>query len=338
MMKKAVLALSVAVSMGLATSVSVASPKCGPLQEQWVFYADASGHMMKHQSIPEHEQFQSKAQAAQLLMMKIRQAADQHTPAAMSLYTMAPFAQLLMQVDAQKEDWSALLQERYNIKREVFARPALFGERAKAHFANQKGQQRAAFFVLDGELRHTESFILAMKDFKCFNPKVNCYILSLATSPEGKVQIDELTKALNAKVFDAWALLSDGDRLQGFVNEELLADCLVSLQGVHFAFDSSQLSPSAQAILTKNLEHFAAMKPTQHIEIVGWTDNYGSERYNEELSQRRADAVKQWLIRQGLNAAKIKAEGLGVSKTFDNRTGQGRALNRRIDISIETDE
>jgi len=92
--------------------------------------------------------------------------------------------------------------------------------------------------------------------------------------------------------------------------------------------------PNSTKILeatVKGLQKFDSVK----VEISGHTDNVGSLEFNEKLSQARADAVRNYLIRKGIAEDRIVAVGYGYSRPRgDNRTEQGRAMNRRIEISI----
>ena len=75
--------------------------------------------------------------------------------------------------------------------------------------------------------------------------------------------------------------------------------------------------------------------PSLKIEISGYTDNIGSESFNELLSQRRADAVMNYLTKKGVNKNRIKAKGYGQSNTVaSNDSEEGRALNRRTEFKI----
>ena len=71
------------------------------------------------------------------------------------------------------------------------------------------------------------------------------------------------------------------------------------------------------------------------IEISGYTDNIGSNENNQELSEKRAIAVKQFLIVRGIDKKRIVAKGYGSNKPkADNNTEEGRAKNRRIEVKI----
>jgi OmpA-OmpF porin, OOP family len=66
---------------------------------------------------------------------------------------------------------------------------------------------------------------------------------------------------------------------------------------------------------------------------MGYTDSIGSDAYNEKLSQRRAEAVKQYLVQKGVDPSRIAVRGLGkTNPVATNATAEGRAENRRVEI------
>lgn len=105
-------------------------------------------------------------------------------------------------------------------------------------------------------------------------------------------------------------------------------------QDLLFATDSSSLRPDLQSDLqavSRNLVQY----PNSTIQIAGHTDNTGSAAYNQSLSERRASAVAQVLIRNGVPANRVSSYGVGMTQPIaSNNTAQGRAQNRRVDIVI----
>lgn len=107
---------------------------------------------------------------------------------------------------------------------------------------------------------------------------------------------------------------------------------LITFDDVLFDFDRSTLRPEADAILQPALEMLRA-DPTMAIEIEGHTDWVGSDAYNDGLSQRRAQAVVEWLVARGIDRGRISAVGRGESEPVaTNRTSAGRQLNRRVEV------
>jgi OOP family OmpA-OmpF porin len=85
--------------------------------------------------------------------------------------------------------------------------------------------------------------------------------------------------------------------------------------------------------LAEKLRGFASV---EKIQLLGHTDSRGSKRYNRDLSQRRADAVKSYLVGKGIDANVIEAIGVGEDVPIaDNTTAEGRAKNRRVEVGIK---
>ena len=71
------------------------------------------------------------------------------------------------------------------------------------------------------------------------------------------------------------------------------------------------------------------------IDVIGHTDSDGSEEYNQALSIRRAESVRNFMVSEGIDASIIDVSGKGeLSPVADNRTREGRALNRRVEIHV----
>jgi outer membrane protein OmpA-like peptidoglycan-associated protein len=102
-----------------------------------------------------------------------------------------------------------------------------------------------------------------------------------------------------------------------------------------FNTDSALLKTEADQNISQ-LAEVLVKYPQDRIRIEGYTDNKGSEIHNEQLSVRRAQAVKNVLIGHGVKDAQIIVLGLGESKPIsDNQNAQGRALNRRVELHID---
>jgi outer membrane protein OmpA-like peptidoglycan-associated protein len=102
---------------------------------------------------------------------------------------------------------------------------------------------------------------------------------------------------------------------------------------VLFETDRAELRPDACRELAPLAESLRGS--TMLAVIAGFTDARGSVEHNRELSQRRADAVRAYLLSEGVASAQVVAEGLGeASPIATNATEQGRALNRRVEVSI----
>ena len=86
------------------------------------------------------------------------------------------------------------------------------------------------------------------------------------------------------------------------------------------------------------LAQFLVEHPDRRVQIDGFTDSIGTDSYNEDLSQRRADAVKTALINRGVQPSRIGTEGYGKAYPVANNTDSGgRQLNRRVEVVIGGD-
>jgi OmpA-OmpF porin, OOP family len=104
------------------------------------------------------------------------------------------------------------------------------------------------------------------------------------------------------------------------------------LIGVNFDFDKSTLLPESYPILYDAAKTLLN-NPEVKVEIQGYTDSIGSDAYNMKLGQRRADAVKDYLLSKGLSADRLSTVSFGKTKPVaDNKTDEGRAMNRRIEF------
>jgi outer membrane protein OmpA-like peptidoglycan-associated protein len=115
----------------------------------------------------------------------------------------------------------------------------------------------------------------------------------------------------------------------------VLRDTLL-LEDVHFDFDKSDITPEATGILVRVAESMRAY-PELYFEIAGHTDSVGTFAYNFLLSARRARAVRDFLIKEGVPASRMTAVGWGEGYPIaPNATVEGRALNRRgIEIRVK---
>lgn len=112
------------------------------------------------------------------------------------------------------------------------------------------------------------------------------------------------------------------------------ADQAIELQGVKFEYDQATLTANAQVIL-RNAVKALKGQPGMHVEIAGHTDSVASQAYNLELSQRRAESVKRFLVAHGISPARLTTVGYGETRPIaTNATAAGRQKNRRVVFHI----
>jgi OmpA-OmpF porin, OOP family len=103
---------------------------------------------------------------------------------------------------------------------------------------------------------------------------------------------------------------------------------------VHFAFDSTSIEPKYYDELNQAAARLKEVGADVIVRVDGHTDSVGSEAYNQGLSERRAQAVRDYLVQHGVPAAQLQAKGFGASQPAASNEGRdGRAQNRRTELS-----
>ena len=104
------------------------------------------------------------------------------------------------------------------------------------------------------------------------------------------------------------------------------------LKGLNFDTAKWDIKPQYYPLLD-DVVRILKSNPGMRLEIQGHTDNVGSARYNMKLSQKRAEAVRQYLIQRGIAPSRLKAVGYGMTRPVtSNATAEGRAKNRRVEL------
>jgi len=108
---------------------------------------------------------------------------------------------------------------------------------------------------------------------------------------------------------------------------------------VKFDFDKALVKQQSQGDI-QNLADFMHQHPQTNTRVEGHTDSVGNDAYNQRLSERRANAVKQVLVNQyGIDPARVDSAGYGKTRPIaDNSTEEGRALNRRVEAKVEAEK
>ena len=108
----------------------------------------------------------------------------------------------------------------------------------------------------------------------------------------------------------------------------------IVLRGVNFDFDKSNIRADAVPILEQACKTLKA-EPSIDVSCQGHTDSVGTEAYNQGLSERRADSVRNWLVKCGIPASRLTAKGFGeANPVASNDTAEGRAQNRRTELVV----
>jgi len=149
-----------------------------------------------------------------------------------------------------------------------------------------------------------------------------------------QVATDTAKLATNAALGQAARLQEEVDQLKAKPTPRGL---VLTLGDVLFDTARAQLNPGAARKLDQ-LAQFLDDHPERRVQIDGFTDGVGSEAYNLDLSQRRADAVRSALLVRGIDSSRIGTQGYGKEfPVASNGDSGGRQLNRRVEVVIGDD-
>jgi outer membrane protein OmpA-like peptidoglycan-associated protein len=158
-----------------------------------------------------------------------------------------------------------------------------------------------------------------------------------ASLPSGKaygVEIVATDYMFYLDILDLSGQASDEEVHRDFPLEKLEVGATVVLENIFFETGKATLKPESFPQLEQVLK-FMNSNPGVRMEISGHTDNTGSLKLNTRLSQSRAEAVVEYLIEHGIDAARLDAMGYAFSQPIaPNDTAEGRAKNRRVEFKI----
>lgn len=356
--------LFAASSPSLASSVALED--CGRTAEAFAFITDASGSMMQTigdvKKKAQKEARFSDSQSDVSSVPRADEAVDDLTREALakrfiektavyaitsadmesSVLTVGPFTELIPLAKRSADDFKKEFGEKLPDDLEVFGRSTWVGERAFNRFSESLAQSQASVLITDGnfEVDPDNGYLDPVETLKAFytaNPKACIHIVSAAYTQAERDGIEKLAAVSDcARVDNLEDLMKNEALWKNFVEEVFYKDCsqveTVVLRGINFAFDKSEIGENGKKILNDALKIVAAKDPALKITIRGWTDWTGSDAYNAGLSQRRADAVKAYFVEHGVDPARLTSEGMGKSFKYTNYTGDGRWMNRRVDL------
>jgi len=204
----------------------------------------------------------------------------------------------------------------------IWTRDLAYAAERKAQIADTRARTSAANQLRGQDLAATESLRA---------DQVRTTSAELTTAKQAL--IDERAARENAERRAARAA-TDLARIASVKQEP--RGMVITLSGsVLFASAKSDLLPAAQAKLSQVADVLSKQDRESKIRVEGHTDSQGAADFNQELSQRRAEAVRSYLIGHGIASDRVAAEGFGPSRPVaDNASPEGRADNRRVEIVV----
>lgn len=214
----------------------------------------------------------------------------------------------------------------------------------------------ALIMYTDGESNQGADPVASSKAlYSKYGSNLCIHIVNYADTPEGQKTVDGI-RALNGctVVVDGKTLVTDAAMTQ-FAKDVLYAEVApkpvvvapapvvvvpapvvkakeIVTFNLLFGFDKSAITDDMVPVL-EQAKIILEEDSTVNFEVSGHTDSTGPEAYNQGLSERRAASVKNWLVKNGVSAARLETVGYGETRAkYDNGTKEGRKLNRRVEL------
>jgi outer membrane protein OmpA-like peptidoglycan-associated protein len=180
-----------------------------------------------------------------------------------------------------------------------------------------KAEAEAAVLAAQGELTRIEAERTAL-------------VASVASLEQQSANLERERADLAARLQGALSMVAE--------TQQSARGMIVSLPDILFDTNEATLKNEAKIVIAK-LAGILLILPDLNLRVEGHTDSTGSAEYNQELSERRAMSVRDFLAQQGVAANRMVAVGYGLTRPVaDNSTREGRAKNRRVEIVIAQGE
>lgn len=332
-----------AILLVLALAAQAPAQNLRPKVDNFILFVDYSGSMnMSSDMVPG-----TKISNAKGLIDKM----NAEIPALKyqsGVNTFAPFETMLAPGAYDKAKVSAA-NKMIKTDYEVYGRNTPMGAGLKdldPTLAKLSGKTAVILFT-DGDSNYgTDPVAEAKALYAKYQGNVCFHVVSYADNARGKMVVDEIRALNRCSVSTDAKALGDAAAMKKFVRDVFYdiddapsraitpakAACeTITFGNLNFGFDKYQLTKEMEPALEQALSVLKASACDKFV-VEGHTDSVGGVPYNQKLSERRANSVAKWLMDKGFTG-KLEVVGKGkLSPKFDNKTDEGRALNRRVEI------
>ncbi|MBW2558896.1 MAG: OmpA family protein [Deltaproteobacteria bacterium] len=222
---------------------------------------------------------------------------------------------------------------------------------------DQMPGKTAVILVSDGKVNRGEDPVNVARNTHSKYPDVCFHVISLADNEKGEATLRQISQLGNCVYVKAGDLLKNEGMFDQFMKDVFYEDVeepiviveetvevveeivevmpeRIVLCGVRFDSNSPNIKPESMPVLDENVM-LLRLHSEVHVVIEAHTDSMGSEDYNSMLSLKRAEAIYNYFVSQGISANRMEAVGRGETMPIaDNSTAEGRAINRRVEIQI----
>lgn len=330
--------VSLVLVLALFCGVAATEAKMVPKVDNFILFPDQSGSMyMTLQSMGE-----TKMVLAKKLLLDMNQLIPELGYKG-SLYMFAPFKELSPPAVYEREAMGSALQT-IPEDQAIFGRLTPMGpgiDQLGPVLGGLSG--KTAIIVLsDGAANLGADPVAMARNLYNQYPEICFHVISFADTEQGKAINQAINQVGGNCVFaEGTVLLQDRAALEQFVKDvfymeegEAVQEEVMVLRGIHFDFDKYNIKPEWEPVLDEAADVLTA-NPNIRVIIEGHTDAVGTDAYNMRLSERRAGAVYDYLLRKGIAANRMSTVGYGESQPkAGNDTAEGRAINRRVELKV----
>jgi outer membrane protein OmpA-like peptidoglycan-associated protein len=196
-----------------------------------------------------------------------------------------------------------------------------------ARIAEQRSQEQLAIAKVKAGETERQKILLSARENEANR--------ALMVARDAQSQAEQArNEAINAQS-QAAQTQSENQRLMGELQAaQTTRGIVLTLGDVLFDTGQAQLKPGAQRPI-EQIAAFLNENPERSVQVEGFTDSQGTDQFNQQLSQQRADAVAQAIIQRGIDAQRVRALGYGEEFPKASNTSAGsRQFNRRVEIVV----
>ena len=306
---------------------------CSPKIDNFILFVDQSGSM--------YQPHRDAKEIKELLVKKaLTQMNDQIPQLGYKggLYLFAPFAQRLPMGPYSRASMAAAIASIPD-DQPVIGRTTPMGQGIAdlSQVVGGLGGKTAVILLSDGEQNEGPDPVVSAQQLLSAHPDLCIHVVSFADTAYGigtNLQVAAFGRCLYA---EGTEFVAGGPKLEQFVREVFCGAPMkqkLVLRGVNFDFDKSTIQPEGKPVLDEAIRALNE-QPNVRISVEGHTDAIGSDAYNQRLSERRAQAVVDYLAAGGVARSRMTARGFGESRPVaSNDTADGRAQNRRVEFGL----
>lgn len=296
--------------------------------DNYVYVVDMSGSMMMK------DEFRAKKiSLAKEAMFNITSSVPFGVKAKSSILTVCPNGVVLSNEVNKMKTLDAI--KNINEDKEIFGRMTNLDSGMKfvdKYLSENKTRKTAVFLVSDGDYNRGGTPIPSVEKLCNAHENVIFYVVDLSSTARGDKLFKEIVRLnKNSKDFDGTGFI-DNAYAKRVAMETIFGEARVLNK--YFKFDKYNVTRKESTKIHDVYSDLQKEFLVDNVNIQGWTDYIGTDAYNMKLSDRRANAVNKVFHNGKSNIENVKfyTEGCGKSYMFDNKTREGRAMNRRAAV------